>query len=269
MNLARTKITCWRPMGMRWFRLSEQDVKTTKSATNEPETGPAMPDQVRLFDDILEELNPDMPVEDMEQVLNLIKSLQAKQAVPPQMVPGEPFGLEEGEEPYMTHSEGLPYRRGPRARQPLSPKEKSEMEMERVPIDPTQPVRRRPVPLEDPRQEPIETRWRKSLPPKELPKTPWEKIKGLVPWGKGKRQALYSPGKDLSNDPLEKSPDIVDQALSDEPKAPVVPSTWPRPGKIKPKKRRLVKRRPGPDLAEGPKRPTDGTGWPRPSGTGQ
>ena len=71
------------------------------------------------------------------------------------------------------------------------------------------------------------------------------------------------------------SPDIEDLARGPKkPSLPLVPSPWARPGKDelvpkRKKKRRHLKRRPGPDLEEGSKRPHDGTGWPRPDGSGR
>jgi len=68
---------------------------------------------------------------------------------------------------------------------------------------------------------------------------------------------------------LDHDPEIIDQARRPGNQLGVAPSPYDasKPGdKLPPKKRRLKRRRPGPDLEMGLKRPTDGTGWPRPTG---
>lgn len=77
------------------------------------------------------------------------------------------------------------------------------------------------------------------------------------------RLAYGAPGPSGNNDPIQrKSPDVVDKGLRDEPGMGIAPSpydpTKPRNNPPKPKKRRKLKRRrPGPDLSETPKKPTD------------
>ena len=69
----------------------------------------------------------------------------------------------------------------------------------------------------------------------------------------------FGPPMTDTNKPMTDSPDILQDAYENGGNTFHIPSPWPRPGKLKGKtkrKRRTVKRRPGPDLEEGYKKPT-------------